>query len=137
MKRETKYKLKFVLMIVCLQFVSAHVFSQQKPWVAPASSNAIVNPIKGNKQVLADAKTIYMTNCSPCHGPSGKGNGVAAAACNPKPADHTSAKVQSESDGSLFWKIAEGRGSMPSFKQSIPEAKRWELVNFIRSLAKR
>lgn len=92
--------------------------------------------MKGNKQVLADAKTIYMTNCSPCHGNSGKGNGVAAAACNPKPADHTSAKVQSESDGALYWKIAEGRGSMPSFKQSIPDAKRWELVNFIRSLAK-
>lgn len=40
MKKETKYKLKFVLMIVCLQFVSAHVFSQQKPWAAPASANA-------------------------------------------------------------------------------------------------
>ena len=69
-----------------------------------------------------------------CHGASGKGDGAAAAALPPpKPADWTSAKVQAETDGELFWKITNGRGAMPPWKH-LPEKDRWELVNYIRTL---
>src|SRR5215471_16093549 len=63
----------------------------------------------------------------------GKGDGVAAAALSPKPADWTSKKIQAESDGELFWKISHGRGAMPSCKQ-LPENDRWALVHYIHSL---
>ena len=111
--------------------------SQSKPWMAPTTALTKENPLKGNTQVLPDAKKLYQTNCSPCHGNGGEGDGPAASACNPKPADHTSAKIQSETDGSLFWKISEGRNPMPAFKQAFSETQRWQLVNFIRSLAKK
>jgi hypothetical protein len=52
-----------------------------------------------------------------------------------KPADWTSAKVQAESDGELFWKITNGRGPMPPWK-SLPEKDRWEVVNYIKTLKK-
>jgi mono/diheme cytochrome c family protein len=48
-------------------------------------------------------------------------------------ADWTSKKVQVESDGEIFWKISTGRGAMPSWKH-LPEAERWALVRYIRSL---
>jgi mono/diheme cytochrome c family protein len=32
---------------------------------------------------------MFAERCSPCHGPSGKGDGVAAAALNPKPRNYT------------------------------------------------
>ena len=36
-------------------------------------------------EALAEAKTIFETRCSTCHGPEGAGDGPAAAALNPKP----------------------------------------------------
>jgi mono/diheme cytochrome c family protein len=74
-------------------------------------------------------------NCVSCHGASGKGDGAAAVALNPKPADWTSARVQGETDGELFWKISNGRGAMPPWKH-LPENERWSLIQYIRSLKK-
>ena len=104
----------------------------QGEWKAPADAKAAKNPVKG----VGAAKKNVETNCVTCHGASGKGDGAAAAALPPpKPADWTSAKVQSESDGELFWKITNGRGAMPPWKH-LPEKDRWELVNYIRTLKK-
>lgn len=102
----------------------------QGEWKAPADAKAMKNPVKG----VGNAQKTVETNCVTCHGPKGKGDGVAAAALPPpKPADWTSAKVQSETDGELFWKISNGRGAMPPWK-SLPEKDRWEVVNHIRTL---
>ena len=84
----------------------------QGPWEAPAAEKGKKSP-GGN---AANGKKLAETNCVSCHGASGKGDGPAAAALNPKPADWTSAKVQKESDGELFWKISNGRGPMPPWK---------------------
>jgi mono/diheme cytochrome c family protein len=104
----------------------------QAEWKAPAAAKNTKNPVQG----LGNAKKTVETNCVPCHGPGGKGDGPAAAALPQKPADWTSAKVQSETDGELFWKISEGRGPMPPWK-SLPEKDRWEVVNYIRTLKKK
>jgi mono/diheme cytochrome c family protein len=109
----------------------AHV-SAQGEWRAPADAKAAKNPVKG----MGNAKKTVETNCVSCHGASGKGDGPAAAALPPpKPADWTSAKVQAESDGELFWKISNGRGAMPPWKH-LPDKERWEIVNYIRTLKK-
>jgi mono/diheme cytochrome c family protein len=106
--------------------------SAQGAWTAPADAKNAKNPIKG----VGGAKKSVETNCVSCHGASGKGDGPAAAALPPpKPADWTSAKVQSQPDGELFWKISNGRGAMPPWKH-LPEKERWELVNYIRTLKK-
>jgi mono/diheme cytochrome c family protein len=102
----------------------------QGEWKAPAEAKAMKNPVKG---VGTAAKTVE-TNCVSCHGPKGKGDGPAAAALPPpKPADWTSARVQNQTAGELFWKISNGRGAMPPWK-SLPEKDRWEIVNYIRTL---
>jgi hypothetical protein len=46
--------------------------------------------------------------------------------------------IQQETDGAIFWKISAGnsRPRMPGYS-SIPEAQRWQLVLYIRSLGKR
>ncbi len=106
--------------------------SAQGEWKAPADAKAMKNPVKG----VGNAKKNIETNCVTCHGASGKGDGVAAAALPPpKPADWTSARVQAESDGELFWKISNGRGAMPPWKH-LPEKDRWEIINYIRTLKK-
>ena len=108
----------------------ASISMAQGPWQAPASEKGKKSP-GGN---AANGKKLADTNCVSCHG-SGKGDGPAAAALNPKPADWTSAKVQSESDGELFWKISNGRGPMPPWKH-LSDKDRWDLVAHVRSLKK-
>lgn len=39
--------------------------------------------------LITAGQKVYTTNCAPCHGPGGKGDGPAAATLNPKPRDHT------------------------------------------------
>jgi len=105
----------------------------QAPWEAPAAEKAKKNPSPSDAKTVEQGKKVAQINCASCHGAKGKGDGVAAAALSPKPADWTSKKVQAESDGEIFWKISTGRGAMPSWKH-LPESERWALVRYMRSL---
>lgn len=111
---------------------SARVLAQGA-WEAPAAEKAKKNPLPADAATIAQGKKVADVNCVSCHGAKGKGDGAAAAALNPKPADWTSKKVQAESDGEIFWKLSTGRGAMPSWK-FLPENDRWALVRYIRSL---
>jgi mono/diheme cytochrome c family protein len=103
----------------------------QSDWKAPADAKTLKNPVQG----IGDAKNVIAMNCAACHGASGRGDGMAAAALQPKPMDWSSAAVPSDTDGQLFWKITNGRGSMPAWRQ-LPETQRWQIVNYIRPLKK-
>ena len=52
-----------------------------------------------------------------------------------KPADLSSDHVQSQTDGSLFWKILSGRGMMPSTQATLSDEQRWAVIDYIRTLA--
>jgi len=109
------------------------------PWIAPTSAKKIKNPVPSNKRASSAkaGKKIFAGRCVACHGKSGKGDGAASKALNPKPANLTSAKVQKQTDGEIFWKMTNGNtknSAMPSWKASIPAADRWKLVNYIRSI---
>ena len=81
----------------------------QSDWKAPADAKALKNPVKG----IGDARNAIATSCAACHGASGRGDGVASAALQPKPLDWSSPAVQRDTDGELFWKITNGRGPCP------------------------
>lgn len=100
-------------------------------WKAPEDAKKVKNTVKG----IGNGKKAVETNCSPCHGAGGKGDGPAAAALPTKPADWTSDRVQKQTDGEIFWKITTGRGAMPPWK-SLPDKEVWEIVNYIRTLKK-
>jgi mono/diheme cytochrome c family protein len=105
-------------------------------WRAPASAATRPNPVAGNANATALGEKIYLANCLTCHGPSGKGDGPGAAALEKKPAD-LGARIRAtgEKDGELFWKISEGRAPMITWKASLSETQRWELVNYIKTFA--
>lgn len=57
----------------------------------------------------AEAETVWQQRCTTCHGLSGKGDGAAAAALNPKPRDLTLASWQaSVTDEHIEKTILEG-----------------------------
>ena len=105
----------------------------QGAWEAPAAEKGKKNPLPADAATVAQGKKVAEVNCVSCHGAKGKGDGAAAVALTPKPADWTSKKVQAMSDGEIFWKLSTGRGAMPPWK-FLPENDRWTLVRYIRSL---
>lgn len=127
-------KLLFAGMLV---FIAITAFQDKKPWIVPDADKNKVNPIKADASSLADGKELWVKHCQSCHGKTGKGDGSKAAQLKTEPGDFSKATTQSQTNGSLFYKIAQGRGDMPSFKKKIPENDDvWSLVNFMRTLKK-
>jgi mono/diheme cytochrome c family protein len=118
------------LVMLVLGFVAVAAAAE---WKAPASAKALKNPVERAAGLKA-GKSLFDTDCAMCHGKTGKGDGPAGAALNPKPENLAGKEVQRQTDGELFWKISEGRGAMPAWK-SLAEKDRWSLVRYIRSLA--
>lgn len=56
-----------------------------KASAAPASKPAAAAAAEKATPEMAEAKTIFQQRCVTCHGATGKGDGPAAAALNPKP----------------------------------------------------
>ncbi|MAU27446.1 MAG: cytochrome c class I [Muricauda sp.] len=106
----------------------------QDEWKAPESADKLTNPLKNDASAVANGKRTYRMLCVICHGAKGKGDGMGGAGLTPKPTDLTNADVQAQTDGALFWKLTEGRPPMASYKTALPEKKRWELINYIRTL---
>jgi len=108
-----------------------------KPWVAPDDARKVKNPVPPTPENLTAATQLFQDNCVLCHGEKGMGDGPGAKTIKVKPANFTDAKLMSaETDGSLFWKMSQGRGPMPSWKDDLTDTERWQLVNYIRKLGK-
>ena len=111
--------------------------SQPKPWPVPDNFKSMKNPVASNAESIATGKGLWATHCKSCHGTKGLGDGSKAAQLKTEPGDFSKADFQSQSDGSLFYKLSEGRDDMPGFKKKLPDADdRWSVVNFIRTLKK-
>ena len=87
-------------------------------------------------------KVQYDANCIGCHGATGKGDGAAAAALNPKPQDHTNGKsMNALTDKYLFDIIRNGGKAvqkaaiMPAANKKLTDQDVWDMVAYIRSLA--
>ncbi len=134
-----KSKLTAVVSILTISFFcAAFVATQQpKPWPVPDKNAKTPNPVKSNAESIAAGKALWSVHCSSCHGKGGLGDGPKAAQLKTQPNDLSKAVAQSQSDGSLFYKISEGREDMPSFKKKLPDAEDiWSLVVYCRTLKK-
>lgn len=111
---------------------------------------APTNPVPADETSIARGTELYTIHCLMCHGAAGQGNGtISAFLVKKKPADLTSALVQSKTDGSLFLTISNGifnpnnslfpdvefSGQMPPLNENLSVRERWDLVNYIRTLA--
>jgi mono/diheme cytochrome c family protein len=123
------------VVVVAAGLALASLAWAQTPWTAPDSEKSKKSPIPASDKVVEQGKKVARVNCVSCHGAGGKGDGAAAVALKPKPADWTAKKIQDEPDGELFWKITTGRGAMPAWRH-LPESDRWALVQYIRTLKK-
>jgi len=92
---------------------------------------------KGN---AAEGKTQFENVCAACHGPGGKGDGVAAAALDPKPRDLSDAAyVSTLSNEHLYKVISEGGTAvglspmMAAWGGVLSEQQIWDVIAFIHT----
>jgi len=122
--------------LTLLLLISATFAVNAQTWVAPKSADTIENPFKDNKDAVKKGKKLFSSMCVICHGFKGKGDGVAGAALNPKPANFTSKTIQAQTDGALFWKLTNGKAPMAAYKEMLTKEQRWQLINYIRTFKK-
>jgi mono/diheme cytochrome c family protein len=106
-------------------------------WVAPAAEAQKKNPVPVNDSSLALGQKIYLQRCAGCHGKTGKGDGPDAADLGIHPAKLSDAAVQQQTDGELFWKVTVGKKPMPNYRTRLSPADRWNVINYLRTLARR
>ena len=126
---------KLVLTGIAFLFVSVALAQHSAPWNAPETAKEKKNPFQADndKFTLERGMKSYKLDCQRCHGKRGKGDGPSAMKIDKTVADLSSDKVQSQSDGELFWKISEGRKPMPLAKKTLTDDQRWDVINYIRT----
>jgi mono/diheme cytochrome c family protein len=110
-------------------------------WDLPADADKTKNPVAATEESIAQGKELFMTkekgNCIFCHGETGSGNKANLPRLRRVPADLSdSDRMPKLSDGEIFWKMTRGiPGIMPSRETELTEEERWQVVNFVRTLA--
>src|SRR5881398_2206387 len=112
----------------------AQVGSAEK-WTAPAAEARKKNPVAVSESSFATGQKIYVKRCVACHGKTGNGDGPDAAALGIHPAKLSDPVIRQETDGELFWKITVGKKPMPNYGTRVSPTDRWNVINYLRSLA--
>lgn len=120
---------------------------KSKTFISYALFLALLAPGLGLTQTKGDAKAgkaKYDTLCVGCHGPSGKGDGAAAATLNPKPADYTNCKEMGKLSDDYLHKIIKEGGQankkspmMPPWGASLNDQDIWNVVGYVKSFCKK
>jgi len=106
---------------------------------AQSPAATLKNPIASSPESIAAGKQVYTRTCAPCHGTSGEGgpgNDLIPAAPDLTDAmwDHGS------SDGEIFTSIKNGIApdfNMTPFKDRLKDDDIWNVVIYLRSIAKK
>jgi mono/diheme cytochrome c family protein len=94
---------------------------------APAKAAKLSNPFEGREDARRAGAKLFRRECAACHGERAEGLGSAPPL--------KQRRIYNAPPGALFWVLRNGSQGrrMPSFAQ-LPEAQRWQLVTYVRSL---
>jgi mono/diheme cytochrome c family protein len=110
-----------------VMILAASALAQNPLQNAPVKAANRTNPFEESERARVAGAKIFARECAACHGAKGQGIGKAPALNRPAVSDAPA--------GALFWVMENGslRSGMPSFAH-LPEAQRWQIVTFLRSL---
>ena len=94
------------------------------------------NPVRPTPESVARGKPLFAIYCAPCHGPEGAGDGPVGPKFIPA-TDLRQPATQQKSEGYLAHYIGHGGAIMPAYGEAISVEERWDIVNYVRSLAAR
>ena len=139
---------RYALVLPALFFLSIPVVSQQptanataqksSPYASiPVEAAKEHNPVTSSPGSIARAKKWWNLDCAMCHGASGDGKGDIAKDMKLNTADFTNGNtLKDRTDGEVYYIIKNGHNDMPAEGPRIKTEEGWDLVNYVRSLAK-
>ena len=94
----------------------------------PARDHSRTNPLATHPESVSAGSLIYKEHCAQCHRNDAMGDGR-------KKPPLRSDRIKSATDGDLEWFLRQGDlgHGMPSWS-SLPEAQRWQLIAYLRSI---
>ena len=96
----------------------------------------VSNPIPASAESNARGGKLYVQYCSKCHGLTGNGAGPSAHGFSTNPRQlWTWHNADKSADPYLFWFITNGRTDMPPWGVILSENERWDLVNYVKTIA--
>jgi len=125
--------MKYKPILFALLNLFAGALLAQTTWEVPSDRNAKLSTAAFTEQNQNLGRDLYQANCKSCHGDPGRNNAIKLV---PPPPDPATVRMQQNSDGSLHYKISEGRGPMPSFKNVLTAADIWNVIAYLRSFNK-
>jgi mono/diheme cytochrome c family protein len=129
---QNRLKVRWLFGAVALIFIGSGVY-----YADLVRSAFLRNPIPRSAESIARGRQLFAKDCAVCHGAEGRGDGVAAAGLPQRPEDlGRIAPPPIFPDGVVAYRIINGVNMMPAFKSTLSENEIWDLLNFIRSLAK-
>ncbi len=111
--------------------------TKAKHFFVRRASRAGLPPAPTDMQAsIEEGDKLFGTDCSECHGNSGRKPTDAGRWMYPRSADLGSAEVQAYSDRELFWIVKNGirLSGMPAFGRVESDEHIWDLVRFVRTL---
>jgi mono/diheme cytochrome c family protein len=103
----------------------------------PPEAAAKTNPVKPTAESLAKGKKMYGIDCEMCHGKSGDGKGDLGADYKTMPDFTNPETLKNRTDGELFYVTRNGKGDMPAEDSRAKDDDIWNMVNYVKSFAKK
>lgn len=100
-------------------------------WMAPQEAAEMKTPIALEAESVRKGREIYLDKCAACHGDNAEGLEVGETGLEME-TPNLKQRLKTHSDGDFFWKINEGRGQMPSFKDELSDEEKWYIINYIK-----
>ena len=92
------------------------------------------NPFEITAQIMERGRQRFQINCSPCHGPTGDGNGVTKKLGMVLVKDLHEPRIVQMPDGELFSIISNGRNTMGAYGAVVTVEDRWAIIAYVRAL---
>ena len=128
----------FCVLCVCCVTAAAQSAAVKKGGSPEAAR--IKNPVVTSPESLSAGKRSYTRLCGKCHGPEGAGDGTGATG-PVAPSDLTDAAWDyGSSDGEMFHVIRDGipgSADMEGYAARMSDTDIWNVVNYVRTLAKK
>ena len=97
-------------------------------------ADATMFPFAVDEKVMARGQERYDIFCSPCHGRTGKGDGIVVQRGMRRPPSFMEDRLRSAPAGYFFDVMTHGFGVMQDYAAQIPVADRWAIVAYERAL---
>jgi mono/diheme cytochrome c family protein len=84
--------------------------------------------------VLDRGEQRYNIYCTPCHGPTGKGDGMIVRRGYRQPPSYHIDRLQQAPIGHFYDVMTNGFGAMPDYRAQISPRDRWAIAAYVRAL---